>query len=365
MKKFAAAIIAAMAALMWQPVSAQDTQRFTAGKHNEYGLTYSLPTTHLRIVVEAERTVYKAGPYYKYAKKYLGTTDVVTKDRQEWTLKNVDVWTYGVPNRDKEYLMQFKGANNVYAMKSEDGLLLSLNAENVVSPAATRKAVEETESVLEDNAYIKALSAELLAGESTSKRAQIAAQQIYNIRESRTNYALGEADQMPPDGEALKLIMKQLDEQEAALTALFVGTKQVGTYVKVYDYVPDSLDVSNSVVMRISDYEGMVDSDNLSGEPLYLSMKVVERGELPIDEKGVTKRVPKGAVMYCMPGKARFTFTYEGKKVAEQTFDVSQLGVEFGLDPKLFSNKKAPSFVKFYPETGAIMEIGAAERPQP
>ena len=66
-----------------------------------------------------------------------------------------------------------------------------------------------------------------------------------------------------------------------------------------------------------------------------------------------------------MNGKARFTFTYEGKKVAEQTFDVSQLGVEFGLDPKLFSNKKAPSFVKFYPETGAIMEIGAAERPQP
>lgn len=361
-KKFSAAIIMAMAAMMWQPMSAQDTQRFTAGKHNEYGLTYSLPTTHLRIVVEAERTVYKAGPYYKYAKKYLGTTDVITKDSQEWNLKNVDVWTYGVPNPDKEYLMQFKAANNVYVMKSEDGLLLSVNSENVTSPKQIRKAVEESESVLEDNGYAKALSGELLASESTAKRAQIAAQQIYNIRESRTNYALGEADQMPPDGDAMKLILNQLDQQEAALTALFLGTKQTSTCVKVYDYVPDSLDVNNSVVMRISDFEGMVDSDNLSGEPLYLSMKVVQRGELPVDDKGVAKRVPKGAVMYCMPGKARFTFTYGGKKVAEHTFDVSQLGVEFGLDPKLFSNKKVPSFVKFYPETGGVMEIGAAQQ---
>ena len=94
-------------------------------------------------------------------------------------------------------------------------------------------------------------------------------------------------------------------------------------------------------------------------------MNVVERGELPVDEKGITKTLPKGAVVYTMPGKARFTFTYEGKKVAQHTFDVAQLGVEFGLDPNLFSNKKAPSYVKFYPETGAVKEIGAAEVPEP
>lgn len=353
-------LILTMAATVWFCATAQDTQKFTAAKHNEYGLTYSLPTTHLRIVVEAERTVYKAGPYYKYAKKYLGTTDAVAKDAQEWTVKNVDITTYGVPNKDKEYLMEFKSSNGVYAMKSEDGLLLSINTENVIAPAETREAQAETESVLEDNGYLKALSGEILNSESTAKRAQLAAQQIYTIRESRTNYALGEADQMP-DGEALKLIMKQLDEQEAALTALFLGTKQTSTSVQVYDYVPDTLDVNNYVVMRVSDFNGMVDRDDLSGEPLYLTMKVTQRGELPVDDKGVTKKLPKEAVIYCMPGKARFTLTYEGKKVAEETFDVAQLGVEFGLNPKLFSAKKSPSFVKFYPETGAVMEIGVVD----
>jgi hypothetical protein len=305
-----------------------------------------------------------AGPYYKYAKKYLGTVDAIAENSQEWTLKRVYISTYGVPVKNKEYLMQFKSGSNLYVMKSEDGLLLSVNAENVVDPKESRKGVAEQTSVLENNGYVKALSGELLVSESLAKRAEIAAQQIYKLRESRTNYATGEADQMPPDGDAMKVVLQQLDEQEKALTALFLGTTQVSTEVKVFDYVPDTLDVKNSVLMRISDFEGMVDNTDYSGEPLYLSMSVIERGELPIDEKGVTKKLPKDAVIYNMPGKARFTLTYEGKKVKEQIFDVAQLGVEYGLDPKLFSNKKAPSFVKFYPETGAVMEIGAAEVPE-
>ena len=56
---------------------AQSTQKLTAGKHNEYGLIYSLPVTHVRITVEAEKTVLKAGPFFNYAKKYLGVDNVV------------------------------------------------------------------------------------------------------------------------------------------------------------------------------------------------------------------------------------------------------------------------------------------------
>ena len=344
---------------------AQSTQKFTAAKHNEYGLTYSLPTTHLCVTVEAEKTVKKAGPFYNYAKKYLGTDDVVTKDSQEWDFKSVDVTTYGVPNTRKQYLMQFKAGSNVYVTKSADGLLLSVNTENVQAPEPQRQPVGETPSVLDDNAYTQALPGELLVSASIAKRAEIAAQQIYKIRESRTNYATGEADQMPPDGAAMKLVLEQLDAQEKALCALFLGTVQRSTEIKQFDFVPDTVDTQNQVLMRISNFNGMTDAGDLSGEPLYVSMNVVERGELPVDDKGVAKKLPKGAVVYTMPGKARFTFTYEGKKVAEHTFDVAQLGVEFGLDPNLFSNKKAPSYVKFYPETGAVKEIGAAEVPEP
>lgn len=364
--KFQGLILASLAAFATiTTASAQSTQKFTAAKHNEYGLTYSLPITHLRVTVEAEKTVRKAGPYYQYAKKYLGTDDVVTADSQEWTLKDIEVSTFGVPDPDNQYLMQFKAGANVFVMKSDDGLLLSVNAENVQTPSPKRKAVEQNASVLDDNAYTHAMPGELLVSASTAKRAEIAAQQIYKIRESRTNYATGEADQMPPDGAAMKLVLDQLDAQEKALCALFLGTVQRSTEIKEFTFVPDTVDTTNQVIMRISDTNGMVDSDDLCGEPLYVSMTVLERGELPVDDKGVTKKLPKGAVVYTMPGKAQFTFNYAGKKVAQHTFDVAQLGVEFGLDPNLFSNKKAPSYVKFYPETGAIKEIGAAEVADP
>ena len=38
---------------------AQETQRLTADKLNEYGILYSLPITHLNIEVEAVKTVKK------------------------------------------------------------------------------------------------------------------------------------------------------------------------------------------------------------------------------------------------------------------------------------------------------------------
>lgn len=44
---------------------------------------------------------------------------------------------------------------------------------------------------------------------STARQAEVAAKQIYRIRESRLNILTGEADNLPPDGEAMKLVIQQ------------------------------------------------------------------------------------------------------------------------------------------------------------
>ena len=56
---------------------AQETKKLTAEKHNEYGLIYSLPQTHLDVEVVATKTTRKAGPYYQYAEKYLGISGAI------------------------------------------------------------------------------------------------------------------------------------------------------------------------------------------------------------------------------------------------------------------------------------------------
>ena len=162
---------------------------------------------------------------------------------------------------------------------------------------------------------------------------------------------------MRSTGESFKLIMQQLDEQEAALTALFMGTTQTETVVKHIDYIPVE-EVTNEVVFRISDLYGIVNAENLSGTPVYLTLKITEEGQLPIDNKGNIKQMPKNAVAYAIPGKAEITLSNEGKTLFKENLPIAQFGVIFGLDPSIFTDKKNPSCATFYPQTGAIRQIG-------
>lgn len=338
-------------------VNAQTTQKLSAAKHNDYGIVYSLPITHLTVEVEALQTVKKAGPYYNYAKKYLGTDDVVTEDSQTWELKGVKMYSYGVPDKSNEYLMQFKSGTTPFLMIAENGVPLAINTENVIETIEWKKSGKKSSSVLENNAFTTALPSELLMSESTAKKAEIAANMIYRIRESRANYMTGEADQMPPDEGSLKLILSKLDEQEKTLMALFLGTTQTSTAVATFDYVPTEA-TEDDVVCRISDFTGITDKDDLSGEPVRATVEILAKGQVPLDEKGVEKKLPKGAVMYKIPGKARVTLTYKGKNVCQEKFDMAQFGIDYGLDPMMFVDKKAPAYLKFHPSTGGIMEIG-------
>ena len=170
----------------------------------------------------------------------------------------------------------------------------------------------------------------------------------------------GNADQMPPDGASLKLMLDELNRQEQTLTAMFVGTTQLETRVVRFDYEPKK-DVDGEVVFRVSDVNGIVDSNDLSGEPVYITVKTTQKGELPVDDKGKEKELPKGAVMYNIPGLATVTLTYDGNVLAREQMEVAQFGVQFGLDPKIFVDKKQPAYVVFHPESGSVKEIGVLE----
>ena len=140
---------------------------------------------------------------------------------------------------------------------------------------------------------------------------------------------------------------------------MFLGTVQKSVEVRTYTvYLPDDGAVSHKVVARLSALDGLVDANDLSGAPIYISITPQTRGELPVNEKGITKTFPKGGVAYRIPGTARVTLSYDDETLAEDTFDVAQYGVVFGLDPSLFTNKKAPSYLHFNPLTGAVRELG-------
>ena len=275
--------------------SAQSTQKLSASKANDYGIMYSLPATVLKITLEAERTECNPGEFYKYARRYLGTSDAVATFCPVASARGHSHFRGSDRYRAEKYLMQkLKSASNPFLLIDENGLPLALNTDQVM----TKETVELPEprpaspTALNGPAARQAVTAEMVQSSSTAKRAELAAARIMEIRSSRNDYLTGQADQMP-DGSALKLILSNLDAQEEALTAMFLGTQSTSTEVVTLTYMPKA-DVTDEVIARLSLTEGIVDADDLRGVPVYISVDVTSRGKMPVNDKGETKAMPKG-----------------------------------------------------------------------
>lgn len=338
---------------------AQQTSKFSAAKHNEYGLHYSLPRTQLEVEVVAVKTTQKAGPYYKYANTYLAASMAIAQESETWELKEVNIRPIGVPNREEQYLVKFRSGSSPYMLMNEQGLLLSINCEpalNKVSATATATTATAT-TTLDENSMSTTVTEEMMLSGSEARMAEMAAKQIYRIRESRLNLITGDVDKLPADGESFQIVMTQLEEQEQALTALFVGTTQTEQVVTCFTLdIVDELD--NELFFRFSEHEGVVDKGDLSGQPVYIDLKVVERGKYPTNAKGEELSMPVNGLAYCIPGRAKVAINFNGSLIRESEFAVAQFGVVYGLAPSMFDNKKSPAYVIFYPETGAIRELG-------
>ena len=161
---------------------------------------------------------------------------------------------------------------------------------------------------------------------------------------------------MPTDGRQLELMLNSLHDQESALTAAFTGTEWSETITRRYTYIPE--DNGIEMLLRFSDFAGFCEADDLAGAPVNLSVKITAEGELPADGDGNVKQLPKDAVRYCIPGNALITIDHEGKTLYSRELEFSQFGVEFGLNPSLFTDRKEPSYAIFSPVTGGLTEIG-------
>lgn len=353
-------IISALVAAAALGAPAQNVQKLTANKTNEYGLIYTLPLTSIDLTVEAEKTVKQPGEFFRYAKKYLGI-DPIKEASTDFTVKSAVITSHGVADQEERYLVQFKSGSTPFLVIDENNFPVALNTESrPVEMPDLPEARDPEPTVLETPAARQAMTEDMLKSPSSAKRAELAAARIFEIRQTRSDIISGNADQMPGDGQAMQLALDNLAAQEAALTAMFAGTVQTSTQVRTYNITPP--DASKKIVAaRLSVTEGLVDADNLTGDPIYLDINITQRGELPVNDKGEAKKFPKGGLAYRVPGAATVTAEFDGRRLASADIDVAQYGVVFGLEPGMFSDKKAPAYAVFNPASGALIELGTNE----
>ncbi len=317
------------------------------------GAIYLLPKTGIRIAVQVEKTTYAPGELCKYAERYLRIKDVSPTPSVNYRITDIRQEAYAVADTSKHYAIKFDAktaATNVRL--SDDGILLAINADPTTIPATKPFVAAPRPASVNPRQY---MNEETLAAGSTAKMAELIAQDIYEIRESRNLLVRGQADNMPKDGEQLRLMLNQLDKQDQAMTSLFIGITEKDTTEHTITVIPDKMS-DQQVLFRFSQKLGLLESDDFAGVPYYYKvedLKTVPPVEV-IDPKKKNKQAP--GVYVNVPGKLRSTISDAKGVISTAEFPAGQFGNVELLSGALF-NKRYTTRLWLNPLSGAVEKI--------
>ena len=317
------------------------------------GAIYLLPKTGIRISIQVEKTTYTPGELCKYAERYLRIKEVSPTPSVSYRITGIRQEAYAVADTSKHYAIKFDAktaATNVRL--SDDGILLAINADPTTIPATKPFVAAPRPASVNPRQY---MNEETLAAGSTAKMAELIAQDIYEIRESRNLLVRGQTDNMPKDGEQLRLMLNQLDKQDQAMTSLFIGITEKDTTEHTITVIPDKMS-DQQVLFRFSQKLGLLESDDFAGEPYYYKvedLKTVPPVEV-IDPKKKNKPAP--GVYVNVPGKLRSTISDAKGVISTAEFPAGQFGNVELLSGALF-NKRYTTRLWLNPLSGAVEKI--------
>lgn len=200
-------ILAALTAL---PVSA-------GSKKEAEGLAYYLPKTAVRMHVLVEKTTTEPGQLNDYSDLYFKTSapQVTTTD---YRIVGVKFGTAAVRDENQRYVVNIDNKHSVLNIDCDvNGVLRAINTKAPKAKEEPAFTPAPKAQPLNPRDY---MSQDILAAGNLPKMAQLVAQEIYDVRDSRNMLSRGEADFMPKDGEQLRLMYDQLNRQERALMQL-------------------------------------------------------------------------------------------------------------------------------------------------
>lgn len=334
-----------LAIMLWPALSAQDkadVAPYTPGGPRNGAVVYALPRTEVVVVARARCTVQKPGPFAQYAGRYLSDSHAITKESSYWQLESLDIRGHARPDESRMYAIRSAQGPIVFAPESP--ILASVGIDNQAEACRQKADRRKTAADTVITFTYKYLGEEALTSTSIPKMAERAAKQIMQIREARTAILTADINHTI-DGQALAIMLAEMDEQESELRALFLG-KSVSYTVKREFTVEADADAQNMIVARMSNIEGLRAPEDMIGTPIYLNIKCQRVSVAPTDKKPSNRN----GFYYTVPGRAHFLVTDNRGHSAERTLVMPQLGYVESLNQSL-------TRLRFNPETGEILSI--------
>lgn len=350
-------LMAALAMLSMTAAAQTEVSNYVPGL-TENGITYFLPKTRLHITLTATRKSYAPGEFCHYAERFLHLKNVPTAAYDEWTLDQISITPFGVVNKGQAYTIKLKQKTAAPLVGlAPDGRLLSVNCEaQPIEPLPQPYVVRDSVSRLNPEDY---KTEEILSAGNTQKMAELTAGEIYDIRENRALLAKGQADFMPTDGEQLRLMLASLATQEEALLQLFRGTCTTEKHVFTLEFEPQA-ETAQVLLFRFSKFLGLVENDNLAGEPYYISVKDLKTlpDPAPVDPRAAKK--PVEDLRYIVPSSVLVKIFDAKREWISGSFPMAQFGRVEHLGGELF-NKRFTTKVTLSPTTGGLLRLDAEQ----
>ena len=319
-------------------------------------VTYSLPQTSVHLKVTAEKEAFVAGPYARFAQKYLGAA-ARTADATTYRLKSVDLTPCTEANPSESYSIDLS--------RTEEGLagFLAFSAQGLVStgggnaaPGATwrfpapapadafsAKDLGENltnatttlyKSVVDGSSFSRvAVQQSEVVEKSLENKAAEAAQRIFDLRKARVQIITGDTD-ATYSGEAMGAAIAEMTRIEQEYLSLFYGLSETSEQTMHFDVVPEATrETQMYIAFRLSDTEGLLPSTDIAGRPFVLEFTVESRlkeAEPAAEETaGKKKSAPEPELVhYRVPATTLVRLLDAENLLLQSRIPVYQLGTE-------------------------------------
>jgi len=360
---------------------------------NPMAVDYALPRTVIDVKVIAEKKITKPGPFADYAERYLGVTNVPTRELTEWSILEVRLNSHGEKDPSQVFRIETEGISKAgYIALNDNGVICGVN---VSKSAQDQMAVEgaislqnreaflpdypdltlrkNTEPMLDtvfrvvrtDTSFMRLpMLRTQVSQKNLMNQAEEAANIIMELREKRfklLNGDLMDASGIPlPDGKAMQVMIQELAQMEYDYVSLFVGRTLTEVKPFHFSYLPNSERLSETEdLFTFSKFRGVLPAGNSNGDPAKISLlRKVDPGNLYTNNDYAApddKTELKKGLAYRIPGTATVSITLNSEEIVSDEFSVAQYGVVQYLPSGLFKDDR--TVVEYHPATGLVKRI--------
>ena len=314
-------------------------------------LTYSLPSTTISLDVEAVQEKFYAGPYARYAEKYLGIKARQT-DETTFQITQIRMVPLLEADQSRRYTVNVKkGTIDATFLKLSASGLVSFSDANFgdesvwrfptrtqgdfsdkgVSSNLTSEATTLYRNSKTESAYSRvAVQQSMVVEKSLEQKAAETAEMILRLRQQRLQIVTGDTD-ATYSGEAMGAAIEEITRLEKEYMTLFIGYSDFQQQQMRFDVIPQpGLESQMYVAFRLSDTAGLVPADNLSGKPIVMEI-VPQAFAEPQVSADILANAKEVEVYYRIPAICTVKLMDGANLLLQSRMPVYQLGKESSL----------------------------------